>query len=68
MKNKLLIVFILLSIEISAQVEGNPYHFYTLTGEQYNPGKHGSSFEIDDKWVVTIDSKDYTRYEKTFIQ
>ena len=27
MKNKLLIVFILLSIEISAQVEGNPYHF-----------------------------------------
>jgi hypothetical protein len=68
MKNKLLIVFILLSIEISAQVEGNPYHFCTLSGEQYNPGKHGSSFEIDDKWVVTIDSKDYTRYEKTFIQ
>lgn len=47
---------------------GEPYHFCALNGEQYNPGKHGSSFEIDDKWVVTIDSKDYTRYEKTFIQ
>ena len=70
MKKKILLLILLLPyISALAQFgEGNPYHFCTLTGEQYNPGMHGSSFEIDDKWVVTIDSKDYTRYEKTFIQ
>ena len=70
MKKKILLLILLLPyISAFAQFgEGNPYQFCTLTGEQYNPGKHGSSFEIDDKWVVTIDSKDYTRYEKTFIQ
>lgn len=50
---------------------GEPYHFCTLSGEQYNPGVHGDYEDnsyYDDKWVVTIDSKDYTRYEKTFIQ
>lgn len=65
----LLFLFCCSNHRIMAQIMvGEPYHFCALTGEQYNPGKHGSSFEIDDKWVVTIDSKDYTRYEKTFIQ
>ncbi|MBO5849023.1 MAG: hypothetical protein J6R17_07445 [Bacteroidales bacterium] len=69
MKKILLLILLLPYISAFAQFgDGDPYYFCTLSGEQYNPGKHGSSFEIDDKWVVTIDSKDYTRYEKTFIQ
>lgn len=65
----LLFLFCCSNHRIMAQIMvGEPYHFCALNGEQYNPGKNGSSFEIDDKWVVTIDSKDYTRYEKTFIQ
>lgn len=73
MKKKILLLILLLPyISALAQFgEGNPYHFCTLSGEQYNPGVHGDYEDnsyYDDKWVVTIDSKDYTRYEKTFIQ
>lgn len=68
----LLFLFCCSNHRIMAQIMvGEPYHFCTLSGEQYNPGVHGDYEDnsyYDDKWVVTIDSKDYTRYEKTFIQ
>jgi hypothetical protein len=59
-----LILLILSHIGVFAQFDGTPFYFCTLSGEQYNPGKHNGS--EDDKWVVTVE--DYTQSERTFIQ
>ena len=61
-----LILLILSHIGVFAQFDGTPFYFCTLSGEQYNPGTHGDSHLVQDKWVVTVD--DYTQSERTFIQ
>ena len=38
MKKVLLILSVLLSVNSFAQVEGTPFYFCALNGEQYNPG------------------------------
>ncbi|MBQ8223591.1 MAG: hypothetical protein IJZ87_09685 [Bacteroidales bacterium] len=66
MKKIFLTIFVIISVIVSAQVEGTPYHFCALNGEQYNPGKHNNV--EDDKWVVTKSDEDYTRCEKAFVR
>ena len=65
MKRIFLTIFTLLSAIASAQIDGIPYLFCALNGEQYNPGTH-NNVEGND-WVVTKSDEDYTRYEKAFI-
>lgn len=65
MKRIFLTIFTLLSAIVSAQIDGTPYYFCALNGEQYNPGTH-NDVEGND-WVVTKSDEDYTRYEKAFI-
>ena len=65
MKRIFLTIFTLLSAIVSAQIDGTPYLFCALNGEQYNPGTH-NNVEGND-WVVTKSDEDYTRYEKAFI-
>ena len=66
MRKILLIIFVIISVIVSAQVEGTPYHFCALSGEQYNPGTH-NGVEGED-WVVTKSDEDYTKSEKIFLQ
>jgi hypothetical protein len=37
-----LILLILSHIGVFAQFDGTPFYFCTLSGEQYNPGKHNT--------------------------
>ncbi len=65
-----LILFVLLSVNVYAQLDGVPYNYCTLSGIVYNPGEHGydeDNLIYNDKWVVTKSDEDYTRYEKAFI-
>lgn len=65
-----LILFVLLSVNVYAQLDGVPYNYCTLSGIVYNPGEHGydeNNLIYDDKWVVTKSDEDYTRYEKAYI-
>ena len=64
MKKILLALFVLLSLNAFAQFDGTPFYFCTLSGEQYNPGTHGDSHLVQDKWVVTVD--DYTQSERFY--
>lgn len=65
MKRIFLTIFTLLSAIVSAQIDGIPYLFCALNGEQYDPGTH-NNVEGND-WVVTKSDEDYTRYEKAYI-
>ena len=42
MKKILLALFVLLSLNAFPQFDGTPFYFCTLSGEQYNPGKHNT--------------------------